>query len=378
MKPSLSLIIPTLNERENILPLMGRIAETLGSYPFEIIVADDNSSDGTAVLAEDYARTHPNVRVLRRTSNPGLSAAIVDAFSVAEGDFLGVMDADMSHDEKILPALIKAVEDGTQIAIGSRRVPGGGADKWPFIRRAYSNAATLAAKIWLNTGISDPMSGYFIINRAVYEQVKNTLNPKGYNILLELAVRSGELSVKVIPFVFKDRTQGYSKLSGKVAAKYLEMLFDLRGYGSLSARRRRAALIRRFTLIAGVLGGGPVLDVNPVSADNLPSAAFLTWLNRPGSAFCGAADYPPCAYLFTKANLPVLPFAPGSFKNVTVSGSYENPADFAVFAREARRVLAKNGIFVIAANAGNAARRDLLADTFKSVSQTRGFFVCVS
>jgi len=223
-----SLVIPTLDEKDNILVLIGHLERTLAGIDYEIIVADDNSPDRTWEIVQNYSAKNPRVRALRRMDNFDLSAAVIDGFDIAHGRFLGVMDADLSHDWTILPKLIDAVRAGADIAVGSRKVAGGGAENWPLMRRLFSGVATLACKLWLNVPINDPMSGYFVIRREVFEKVKGSLNPKGYKILLELAARSRTRAIVEIPFVFKDRTKGYSKLSTKVAAKYLSMLWDLK------------------------------------------------------------------------------------------------------------------------------------------------------
>lgn len=231
-----SLIIPTLNERGNIQPLLEQLRSVLKDLDYEIIVVDDDSPDGTPEFVEEYSKKHPSVRLIRRTVRNGLSAAVLDGFQQATGQWLGVMDADLSHDTAILPALIHAVEEGNEMAVGSRRVPGGGADHWPWFRRLFSSVATGAAKMWLGVPINDPMSGYFVVTREAYKRAVSSCNPKGYKILLEILTRAKIKDFKEIPFVFKDRTQGQSKLTTSVALQFLSMLWDLRMYSPLLRR----------------------------------------------------------------------------------------------------------------------------------------------
>src|SRR5262249_21827904 len=146
----------------------------------------DDSPDKTWELVSVFASSHPWVRVERRCHQRGLSSAVLTGFEIARGDILGVMDADLSHDEQILPKLIEAVEQGAVIAIGSRRMPGGGAVEWPWYRKLWSTGATLAAKVVLDLKLSDPMSGYFVLSRALYESCKERLSPIGYKILVEI------------------------------------------------------------------------------------------------------------------------------------------------------------------------------------------------
>jgi len=227
----LSLIIPTYNEKDNIISLLDEITETLGpDEAFEIIVVDDDSPDLTWNIVEEYALRNKRVKIIRRKDVKGLSGAVIAGFIHAQGEFLGVMDADLSHDCRILPRMIAAVgEEGFDLAVGSRRIPGGGADKWPWYRKVFSNIATAAAKQVLNDmTLNDPMSGYFVIKRELFENIKDKINPRGYKILLEICSVAKPRKIKEIPFIFKDRRQGYSKLTLKVVFEYVQMLYQLR------------------------------------------------------------------------------------------------------------------------------------------------------
>lgn len=229
-----SLIIPTLNERENIKSFLDTAESVLASIPHEIIVVDDDSSDGTGLIVQEESIKNPNIRLIVRKENKGLSAAVIDGFNAAKGTCLGVMDADFSHDHNLLPKLFDAVHNGgVSLAVGSRRVSGGGADHWPWYRRMLSSIATHFGKLWLGMQLKDPMSGFFVIRRDVFEMVKGELNPKGYKILLELYIRARIQDFVEIPFIFKDRKQGYSKLSTSIALLYLSMLWDLRSYSTV-------------------------------------------------------------------------------------------------------------------------------------------------
>lgn len=223
-----SLIIPTLNERENILVLLEQIDPLLSDCSHEILVVDDNSPDRTWEVVEQYAATHPHIRLVRRTVEKGLSSAFLEGVRHARGRFLGAMDADLSHDPSLLPRLLQEVRRGAEVSVGSRRVPGGGADHWPWFRRLTSNLATAMARLWLGTPLNDPMSGYFVLRRELLDSVHDQLNPKGYKILLEIVTRGRVSSLREVPFIFKDRKQGHSKLTASVGFEYLKMLWDLR------------------------------------------------------------------------------------------------------------------------------------------------------
>lgn len=230
MALNFSLIIPTYNEKENIEPLLDKLRETLAAREeFEIIVVDDDSPDLTWKLVESYALKDQRIKVIRRMEEKGLSRSVIEGFNQAKGQILGVMDADLSHDHRILPQMIAAIRDqGFDLVVGSRRIPGGGAEKWPWYRRLSSDIATSLAKRFLDIKLSDPMSGYFLIKRDLFEKAKDKINPLGYKILLEIYIRSKTQKVKEIPFIFKDRKQGYSKVTPRVMIEYLQMLYNLR------------------------------------------------------------------------------------------------------------------------------------------------------
>jgi dolichol-phosphate mannosyltransferase len=226
--PRVSIVVPTFNESENITTLVNAVHGVLGEIPHEILVVDDDSPDQTWMKVSDMAQSRPWLRSIRRVGKRGLSSAVLDGFAEARGSYLGVMDADLSHDERILPELVAALDKGADLAIGSRRVPGGGAVEWPWYRRMTSSGATLLAKLVLNLNISDPMSGYFVTKRAIYERSKERLEPRGYKILVEIAVKGRPERIKEVPFIFRNRKEGYSKLSGSVMAQYIQMLLMLR------------------------------------------------------------------------------------------------------------------------------------------------------
>jgi dolichol-phosphate mannosyltransferase len=226
--PRLTLVIPTYNERDNIVPLLDAVRAALSGRDFELCVVDDDSPDGTWESAYQYARAHPCVSVIRRFEKRGLSAAVAEGFSRARGDLLGVMDADFSHDPALLPELWDAVAGGADVAVGSRRVPGGGAENWPWFRRRASDGATSLARWWLRLSLRDPMSGYFVLRRDVFDAVQDRLHTRGYKILLEIVCRAGPVKLVELPYVFRDRRQGVSKASLRVAWQFLVSLLELR------------------------------------------------------------------------------------------------------------------------------------------------------
>lgn len=227
-----SIVIPTLNERENILLLIGRI-EQCGLENYEIIVADENSPDGTAQAVNDYAAAgHPYVRAILNDGVPGLSPSIVKGFKAAKGEFLCCMDGDLQHDVGDLPGLLSELEE-CDFVIGSRYAAGGGfRERWNPFRVLVSRTAALMARIMLGIKVKDPMSGFFALRRQAFERVAPRLSPKGFKIMLELLyllTHSPEpCHVVEHGITFGLREHGESKLSAKVMLDYLRMLRALR------------------------------------------------------------------------------------------------------------------------------------------------------
>jgi dolichol-phosphate mannosyltransferase len=229
----ISIITPTYNEAKNISNLIKEIDKAMKGREYEIVVADDNSPDGTADIASNLKEKY-NVTVLLRTKNKGLSPAVCDGFNIAKGNILGVIDADLSHPPKIIPQLIDAMEkEKADIAVASRLVRGGGTEAWPAKRKITSYIATMLAKPI--TSIKDPMSGFFFLRREVLDGAE--LKPKGYKILLEILVKGNYKKAIEYPFIFRDRTAGDSKLSIKTNIQYLQQLSSLYLYSLMHPKR---------------------------------------------------------------------------------------------------------------------------------------------
>ena len=222
----ISVIIPTYNESANIRPLLMEIEKALraaGRADFEVLVMDDDSPDGTA--AQVQAMGQPVFRAInRRGKKRGLSEAVIDGFSQARGNILAVMDADLSHPPSVLPKLCQVIEAGAPVAVGSRYVPGGGVENWPWKRRFVSRVSCLLARPV--TKVRDATSGFFACRREVIEGVP--LSSLGFKIGLEVYVKGRhEGKITEVPYIFTDRRQGQSKLAGKVMMQYLRQLRDL-------------------------------------------------------------------------------------------------------------------------------------------------------
>lgn len=222
----LSIIIPTYNERDNIEPLTRRLQTHLdGNVDYEIIVVDDDSPDQTWALAETLSKADPRLRVLRRTTKKGLASAVVDGFSSATGNVLAVIDADLQHDESILLSMHDQIANH-DIVVGSRKVAGGGISQWNPLRRLISWFATQLARRFLRVPIADPMSGYFMLRREVFNEVAPKINPTGFKILLEIARHADSPKIAEVGYLFRPRQFGKSKLSVGPIFAYLGLIYD--------------------------------------------------------------------------------------------------------------------------------------------------------
>ena len=198
---------------------MPRLAAALAGHKWELIIVDDGSPDGTADLAESYAPAHP-VRVVRRPGKAGLASAVLAGFGDARGDVLLVMDADLSHPPEAVPSLVSAIDQGADLAVGSRYVKGGGTKDWPLKRRIVSRAACLMGNVLVP--VRDCTSGFFAIRRNAIDGVK--LNPIGFKIGFEVMARAKYKKVVEVPYVFRDRELGKSKFGRREILQYLVQL----------------------------------------------------------------------------------------------------------------------------------------------------------
>jgi dolichol-phosphate mannosyltransferase len=226
--PSVSIIVPTLNEAENIDELLSRISSCglSKTYALEVVIVDDGSTDDTCNRVEKN-QTGLSVRLLRRVGKRGLASAIVDGAAVATGDIVLVMDADLSHPPETIPDLVAPLLNGaSDMAIGSRYIPGGAVPGWTIFRKIASRTATLLA--WPFCDVKDPMSGFFAVRRDHITGLQGSVS--GFKIGLELLAAGGDsLRVVEVPIEFKDRRRGTSKLGPRVIWEYIQQLLKLAG-----------------------------------------------------------------------------------------------------------------------------------------------------
>ena len=224
---ALSVIVPTYMERESITELIDRIEASLDPLPFEVIVVDDSSPDGTAESAEDLNKRHGNIKVIKREGKLGLSSAVLDGFKKAGAEVLGVMDADLQHPPELLPEMYGKISDGYDLVVASRYVEGGEIEGLGLGRRIVSRGATALAHFLLpgSRRVRDVVSGFFMLRRDVIEDVE--LKPVGYKILLEIVVRGKYDSVAEVPYTFKPRRSGKSSLSLREIWNYMVHIWRL-------------------------------------------------------------------------------------------------------------------------------------------------------
>lgn len=228
----LSLVIPTYNEAKNIAALTAQLEallEPVLGESWELIVVDDDSPDRTWAVALELARERPRMKVLRREHERGLSSAVVRGWQVAQGEVLAVMDGDLQHPADVNLALLSEIERGADLAVASRHVSGGGVSDWSAARRALSRGAQLLGLMLLPgvlSRLSDPMSGYFMVRRSALAGVE--LRPLGYKILIEIVARGSVRRIAEVGYVFRERTEGESKVTWRLYLQYLGHLLKLR------------------------------------------------------------------------------------------------------------------------------------------------------
>ncbi|MBF0486277.1 MAG: polyprenol monophosphomannose synthase [Candidatus Omnitrophica bacterium] len=228
MGSELSVIIPAYKECGNVSPLIEKLRLALKGMEWEVIYVDDDSPDGTSDKVREEAVKDPRVRLIQRIGRRGLSSACIEGMLSSSAPYLAVMDADLQHDEKILPLMLQRIKkDNLDIVIGSRYVDGGGMENWSKERVAASKNATRFAQFLTGVKVEDPMSGYFLVRQEFFHKTVRNLNGRGFKILLDIMMSSPDpVKFAEVPFIFRQRQHGESKLNFKVILDYFALVMD--------------------------------------------------------------------------------------------------------------------------------------------------------
>ena len=265
--PRLSVIVPTYREAANVPRLFERLTQTLGDLPWEMVVVDDDSSDGTYDVAYDIARRDPRMRCLRRVNRSGLAGAVIEGWLASSADFVAVIDGDLQHDERILPRMYAALAKGEgDLVIGTRIAdptqPGGLSPA----RQKLSDLGKWFFSQVAGVDVSDPMSGFFMTRRDIVADLAPKLSADGFKILVDLILSRRGLKVVEVPYVFRPRTAGESKLSPLVGLDFLGLVAHHASGGVLPTRFVLFALIGgvgllvHLAVLTALIGAGQARD----------------------------------------------------------------------------------------------------------------------
>ena len=224
--PELTVVVPTFNERANVPLLIARLQRTLEGTDWEVIFVDDNSSDGTAATVRALGESDARVRCIRRIGRRGLAGACLEGMLASQARFVAVMDADLQHDETLLTAMLARLRGGdVDLAVASRYVGTGSAEGLAGRRASYSRWSTDLARKLLRVDLTDPMSGFFMLRRAAVEELAPKLSSQGFKILLDIVATSGgTLRIAELPYVFRERQHGESKLDARIVLDFFALV----------------------------------------------------------------------------------------------------------------------------------------------------------
>ena len=247
----LSIVVPTFKESGNIAELVQRLDAALEGVDWEVIFVDDNSPDGTTEVIKAIAAADPRVRCLRRVRRRGLAGACIEGMLSSSAPFVGVMDADLQHDENLLPRMLATLRKGdTDLVVGSRYIAGGSAKVFSKSRGMMSKAAGSLARMLTRIDLTDPMSGFFMMRRDRFDPLAASLSTSGFKILLDIVLTAkGGLRIVEEPYVFGSRTYGESKLDAQVGLDFLGLLLTKLTGGAVTPRFLSYALVGSLGLL---------------------------------------------------------------------------------------------------------------------------------
>ena len=252
---SLTIVVPCFNERANVAPMVAALDAALAGIDWEVVFVDDDSPDGTSQAARDLARQNPRIRCIRRIGRRGLSSAVIEGALSSSADYVAVIDGDMQHDETRIPLMLASVESGADLAVGSRHVAGGDSSGLSSpLRVGLSNTGIRVAQMVTGAKINDPMSGFFLLRRPLFESLAARLTGQGFKILLDLILASPQkLAIAEIPYKFRPRIAGESKLDALVLVQFAGLLLDKALRGTVPLRFISFALVGAFGVLINLL-----------------------------------------------------------------------------------------------------------------------------
>jgi len=285
----LAIILPTLNERGNLAPLLDRIEDALGPIGWEVLIVDDNSSDGTADEARRLALSDGRVRVIQRIGRRGLASAAIEGFCATAAPYCAVMDADHQHDPALLPQMLESLRtNAADVTVASRFIEGASTAEWAAPEREkLSGAANALARKLTGVELTDPMSGYFMLSSELARSLVPRLSGIGFKILLDLLATSDEsLRVKEFPLNFSARREGESKLDRAVAFDFLAGLYD-KTFGRLIPTRfalfgtvGAVGVVVHFAVLTAILFGVGEAFTLAQAIATFCAMSFNFWLNN--------------------------------------------------------------------------------------------------
>ena len=276
----ISVIVPTYNEADNVVNVIEALQRALHGLSHEIVIVDDDSPDGTWRLAREHSRDDPTIRVIRRIGERGLASAVLAGMAAAQGEALAVIDGDLQHDESILPEMARSViEGGSDVCVGTRRGDGGSAGERTRMRRLFTAAGTWTIRRMLPAlrQVSDPLSGFFVLRRDVYERLAPSVSRgmREYKILWAFIGRDPDLVIAEVGYDFRPRASGETKLSSAV------MIDDLANSIALRVGRALSPVFLKYCLVgaSGVLVSLAVYSIGELAGMPQVNPSFTPDLN---------------------------------------------------------------------------------------------------
>ncbi len=280
--PDLSVIVPTFNERENVTELVERLQRALQDVHWEVIFVDDDSPDGTMQVVRQLGKTDPRIRGIRRLGRRGLAGACIEGILASSAFAIAVIDADLQHDESLLPDMLAQIRRGADLAIGTRYASGAMAkDGFAGVRAWGSRLANSLARALLGVRLSDPMSGFFMMRREAFDNVAPHLSSQGFKVLLDIVASSkAPLKIVDVPYRFRPRHLGQSKLDSLVVIDYLGLLLAKLSGDRISIRFVLFGFVGASGLIVHLAALRGFLTLSTLQFDGAQTAAAyvaMTW-----------------------------------------------------------------------------------------------------